>query len=236
MVSSLCKISIIIITADRRERFTRVLQSILNQVELYDLELIVIDCSAKTKIPLEIPDHVKHTILETEIRSLGQLRELGFQNSSGEYIVFLEEHCKLDQNWLSEIRMTIDQYRPDGIACRITTANSKNFFAKINDFVHFFPFFSLHPTKKIQAMPSNNPVFNRYVLLSLNNDSLDILLDHEVFLHKKLKTSGFSIYFNPDIKIHHYSETKIYDILRASFLYTVSLENQRLKSKRQPSS
>jgi len=96
-------VSIIIPTYNRTDLLPRAIQSVINQT-YKDWELIVVDDCSKDKTPEIIKDwerkdqRIKGILLDKNSGGPAHPRNIGIQNSHGEYIAFLDH----DDEWLPE--------------------------------------------------------------------------------------------------------------------------------------
>lgn len=106
------KVSIVIITKDRREDLAKALASI-RQVR-YPKEKIEIVVVEEADRPDPIPE-VHYVFLPRDDKGFGFARNRGVKESSGDVIVFVDDDCIVAENWLGELTAPFEDPEVGGV-------------------------------------------------------------------------------------------------------------------------
>lgn len=121
------KISVIIPTYNRAEMLKGALFSLMKQARIPD-EVVVVNNNSSDNTPEVVADfkdklNIKYLIEPTQGTSTA--RNTGIKNASGEIIVFLDDDCVADENWLHYLELpflrdsSIGMVGGEIFACRV---------------------------------------------------------------------------------------------------------------------
>ena len=108
--------SVIIPTLNEGSLLRMTVESILSQTEYPNYEVLVVDDGSTDGScePLQDRDN-RVQVIRSEGVGVAQARNLGASHARGEYLVFIDAHCRVTPNWLSGLTGTLAE--PDvGIA------------------------------------------------------------------------------------------------------------------------
>lgn len=110
-------LTILLCTYNRAKLLKPLLDDLINQINRQnrnDLEILLINNNSDDdteKIALEYKNKVKFIRYETEKKQgLAVARNKGLELAHGNIIVFIDDDIKLDENWLSELLISLEKY------------------------------------------------------------------------------------------------------------------------------
>jgi glycosyltransferase involved in cell wall biosynthesis len=209
------KISVIICTYNRAESLKKTLDSIKNMSIPNDLswEILMVDnnSSDNTKKVIEefrIKSGLNVVYVFEEKRGLSNARNSGIRNAQGEIIVFTDDDCIPDKNWLffiskefeadpslSLIGGRVELYDPNDQPVTIRTSKERNHFTSIGQLFSLIPGcnFAFH-RRILDALGGFDPDFGAGTRVKAAEDS--------DFLYRAYKM-GFKMVYSPEILVYH---------------------------------
>lgn len=168
------KVSILVQTVEPWPAAKIALDKILLQAELgADCELILTDSNKITeRVPkkyLEQFPNYKHIISDT--KSIMHLRSLGINNSAGEIIAITEDHCEINNNWISNIKKALEENpKIDVIGGNVRNGSAESCFDRANYWWTFNRYVEITHTKNLAPCIAN-VAMKREVVNHLNIDA-----------------------------------------------------------------
>jgi GT2 family glycosyltransferase len=123
------RVSVVMPTRDRPDQIDRALQAVMSNT-LTDFELVLVDQGSRDKAAADIAEQLgKSDPRIRAVRDTGvgasRARNLGAAASSAEIIVFIDDDCEADADWLQSFVSAFDEHPDAGIACgKVTPAPS----------------------------------------------------------------------------------------------------------------
>lgn len=204
-------ISVIVVTYNRKFLLKECIESILNQKINEEVEIIVMDNYSCDKtedfIKKCLGDRAKFFKNKSRM-SLSACKTSGVNVASGEVIAFIDDDCLASEDWLNEIKKSLNSYdfvggltlpTPD-IVFPWWWTRSLDWLIGINT----------KPNEKFPPLGSNI-AFNKYVLDALQKDEQNIILRYSQYLPygednyriKKALVLEFSMGINPNMIVYH---------------------------------
>lgn len=234
-VNSFPKISIIMLTFNNLILNERCLESILQNADYPNFELIVVDNASQDGTPEYLlaqakrDDRIK-VILNQENKGFAGGNNQGAAASTGDYLVFLNNDTIVTRGWLHGLLRALKREESAGMVGPVTNAIGNE--AKVN--TTYTRISEINQFAAIRAMEHRGKAFQIANLAlycaMIRKDLFDQLggLDEgyavgmfeDDDLAMKLKAQGYKLYCAEDVFIHHYHQ--------ASFRILSSDENQRI--------
>ncbi len=100
----------------------------------------------------------------------------------------------------------------------------------VSDAIHLMNYAQYLPSsplrEDLEMLEGHNCTYKREVLLSYGGE-LPLLMSNEPLLHWRLSRDGHIIQLNPRIRVHHRNETRLRDICRGYFLWSLQFGDSR---------
>ncbi len=206
------KISVIIVTFNRRPLLKSCLESILHQESYKDYEIIVIDNGSTDGTDNLVEATFKESV--KYIRNSGRIplntcKNLGIQNASGEIIAFIDDDCIAPNNWLDTIEKSIADY--DFIGGAVLPILNTRFPQWWNNSLNWLIGINPNPTGKFPPLGSNI-AFKKDALKELNkeNNKNSGLLPYveDYYRVKQALKTGLSLKVIPGMLVYHHIPTE----------------------------
>ncbi len=198
--------SVIICTYNRAHLLERVLRSLATQTVLSDqFEVIVVDDGAEDETPdvcrmmrREIPN--LRYIRNAHNLGLASAANVGFKSAIGEYILFTDDDCIPEGDWMERMRASLEQYPV--VAGAVESPNMP-YFTLCHNIAEFHRFMPGRKAEQIEFIAGANMGFRRPVLKALNGfqEGRRTAPDMECILRARLQK--YSIRFVPEAVVIH---------------------------------
>ena len=197
------KISVVIPSYNSKDTISAVLRGLEENVVLPE-EIIVVDSSddgtnllIKNKFPFVKLFHYKNRLLP------GAARNIGWKNSVGDIIAFLDADCIPDSQWVSTIINAHNSYRyVAGITGSFEVANPHDIWGLIVFAAELGASLPGRQISNSRLAPSGNTSYKRFALETTGGFIEDMFCEDTV-LANKLKSIGYQILYMPDIRVQH---------------------------------
>jgi hypothetical protein len=220
-------VSIVVLVGDRRERAEDCLSSILSQARLQEAEILLIECGRGTHPPLRGSEGAGVKRIEgPKPASSGLARAHAVRAAAAPIVAFLEEHVRAEPGWLGAV-MEAHRSPAAAIGAVMICGNPGE---GVSDAIHLMNYSEYLPSSPLREdlamLEGHNCTYKRDVLLSYG-DRLPLLMSNEPLLHWRLREDGQVLQLNPAIRVIHRNETKLRDICRGYFLWSVNFGDSR---------
>jgi len=196
-------ISVIICTYNRANLLKRALNSLVRQT-VKEFELIIVDdgsedntCEICNSFKAQIPSlkyiYRKHS-------GLSSARNVGIKSSTGDYILFTDDDCIAEENWVERMSFYL---RRESIVAGAITSPVSNYLKLCHNIAQFHRFMPGRKAEYIKFIAGSNMGFN----ISVFNDTggfeenRKMAEDMEFILRSRVK--GYRIFFAPDASVLH---------------------------------
>lgn len=193
-------VSIIICTYNRSED----LQKTLSAFNFYNnpkVEIIVVD-DGSTDNTKEIVKHFGVTYIKNKAKAgIARVRNLGFRESSGDYIVYIDDDCIITEHWLFNLLNTFKDANVMGVGGQVIAQDNNNIISR----------FMLesgygNPPQVIRPENRVHPIL--YSLYQYMTKNLNPITDSKVKQHRVDELCGANCAFRREMleKINGYDE------------------------------
>jgi len=192
------KISFTIIAYNEEKNIANCINSILNQEELKDYEIVAVNDASNDKTSEIVKDlikknkHIKLVDLK-ENRGRGNARFVGVENSRGDYIAFVDADCILPKNWLKVCLSYLKEYDAvGGIA------------VPDGDVTYISQRFNLTPKiiPHTTGITGSNAIYKREIFKKIKLNS-NLRGGEDTDLNWNIHKAGFKIKLIPELIVKH---------------------------------
>lgn len=223
--------SIIICSRNRSEYLDKCLESISGQKKTEFLyETVVIDDASTDNTREVCYRHKVQLISSEEKRGIGHSREIGFRESKGDIVVFLDDDCTVEHDWLSNLygsfeddvigvggkieiipKTLADDYLKNtgyGLPASINFSKSKNPIKRFVTYVHENIKSSISTTNDVIPVAeiyTANAAFLKSAVKSVGGFDTALLSSEDSDLCRRLNKMfpNKKIVYNPRAKVYH---------------------------------
>lgn len=125
------KVSIIIDNPDNRHILNRCIKSIFRKTNYDNMEVIIVDSNKESELSkyykkVQLSNKIKIIMCDKENNNYSKTRDIGVENSNGEYIVFLDTHMEIiSDNWIETMLGNCQRNDVGVVGGKILYKNSK---------------------------------------------------------------------------------------------------------------
>ena len=205
----LMKISIVIPTKNNADILEKCLKAIRDQDFEEEVEIIIVDGHSDDGT-VDIAKKYGCKILYESIGTISGARNLGVENSSGDYLVFTDADCVPAKDWLKNI---IKEFR-DGIASvggpNITPGDDTEFAKCVGDVLELLSApgarytFNAEKVVEIYHNPTCNSAYRREVFQEVGGFNPKLVACDDEELDYRIRKKGYRILFTPHAVVYHY--------------------------------
>ncbi len=217
------KVSIIVLVRNREKYIGSCLESLLAQdIEKDSFEIIAVDNGSTDRTAQIIRSYpVKYLYLERP--SISAARNLGINNSSAEYVAFLDSDSVADKNWLKELLKGFDHPRIAGCGGKIFSLDIEdrqryNIWTKHKDFIECNKFC-------FPIILTGNAIFKKLLILEVglfDDKSLLELELEDTDISLRLHFYGYRFNYIDSAIVYHRIHTNVKDIFRKGYRHAQS--------------
>ena len=213
--------SVIVPTYNRISLLKETLRSLL-ELDHPNFEIIVVDDGSTDDTAACLAALAR----EEKIRYFSQrnqgpaiARNLGLENSRGEYIAFTDDDCIVPTDWLLKFSNHLVARTADGVGGKSRTGDPTNPFSVANDGIGNFLKDAL--SKSDGAVPyltSNNAAYSKEILMKVGGFDRGFTIGaEERDLNHRIVRSGGKLVYDPTIVINHYNNARLLGFVRHQF-------------------
>lgn len=237
------QISVIIPTYNRIEQLKKCLYSLFDQTfSRTNFEIIIIDdgsTDATENLVKSLQKKYKNLkYFKQKNKGPASARNLGLKHAKGHILAFLDDDCKVNDDWLDSLVNLHGDNNTFIIGGEIV--NEGNIFAKTVQISQVFWLNTIHtvsvktlkdflnlikkfedsgPQRFVNFLPSNNFSFKKIILKDVVFDESFYITGEDLDLCQTLKDKGYKLLYDPAIKVKHNPRLNFFSFIKKHFLY-----------------
>jgi hypothetical protein len=220
-------LSVILVVGGQRERAAAALRSLLEQSAIDRMEILLFDLGPDECPSLPNSDHCRVRMTSAGRRYLlAGARARGIRMARAPVIAFVEEHCLVQPGWAEAI-IQVDWQRWAGVGCDFFSANpnsgSSDKAFRMTYGIYIRPSPARGPTHFVSGQ---NSAFRRDVLLHYD-DQLELMMNADLVLQKKMREAGYELFQEPDARMAHRNENTMPRLAVGAFYWNWCFSNVR---------
>jgi cellulose synthase/poly-beta-1,6-N-acetylglucosamine synthase-like glycosyltransferase len=180
----------------------QVIRSVEEQTLSYqDIEIIVVGQDQYGLVPHHVP-----FIVTQQPMAAAQARNLGAQQTHGEYILFLDADCIAAPSLMEHLLARhVEGHAVVGGSIELVP---DNYWVMCDNLLSFTPFLSTAPPGPRRYLPSLNLSVARTLFTSLGgfNPHFPGAAGEDIDLSLRMRTCGYELYFEPRARVYHQPE------------------------------
>ena len=205
------KATIVVPTYNRSRFIEKAFSSLVNQDYPKDrLEIIVVDDGSADRTPEILKrfqsEYSYFRYLSQSNKGPATARNLGIRHASGEIILFIDDDCIADQNWVTELARGYQDPSVGGVAGRIKFVPSDDNIANRMAAQSNGRGQPIEPDGGIAFFITANASFKREVLDQMGgfDETFPHAVHEDVDLTHRVKQAGWKLLYSDDAVVHHY--------------------------------
>lgn len=223
------RLSIIIPSYNRPQRLATCLQSLCDlRGDFQCFEVAVVNDGSTVPYDETIAafaGRLNLIYLQQENRGPAAARNHGARETSGEYIVFLDDDCALPPDWLKQVQAHAEQDAIVG-GCTVNRLVDNVFSQASQVLIDYLYSYYNRDRDRGTFLTSNNMILPRRLFESIQGFDLDFsdAAAEDRDFCARLLHAGFAIKYRPAIKIHHYHHMQLGGYWRQHYRYGYSAQ------------
>jgi len=207
------KVSVVIPSYNSEETIVPCLESVLRQQCDFPFEVIVVDSSGDRTPELIQNKFPEVRLIHLPKRTLqGTARNLGFKESSGQVVAFLDSDCIACDAWLSHIENAfLRGYSVVGGGVR--NNNPQSLMSWAGYFMEFSEWLPVGSDRMVSHIPTCNIAYRRDVFQRYKGFADDMVPIEDFELNMRMQKGGETILFLPKVTVNHTHRTRLQDFL-----------------------
>ncbi len=199
-------VSVIICTYNRANSLKRTLRSLAKQTLDYrDFEIIVVDdgsIDSTSKTCKTMRDDLPNLryVSTGKHSGLAHARNLGIKESRGDCVLFLDDDCIAEEDWLECMKNALRKYR---IVAGVVRSPIDNYFKLCHNISQFHPFMPCQNNGYTEFIPGANMGFCRSVLEKLCGFQTDLTTSQDMEFILRARSEGYRAFFLKDAVVTH---------------------------------
>jgi hypothetical protein len=154
-------------------------------------------------------------------------RAFAVREAAAPVVAFVEEHVRVPEGWLPAVIRAHESSPAAAIGPVVICANPGE---GVSDAIHLMNYSEYLPGSPLREdlamLEGHNCTYKRNVLLGYG-ERLPLLMSNEPLLHWRMRREGHGVQLNPEIRVVHRNETRLRDICRGYFLWSLSFGASR---------
>lgn len=226
MLKNICDISIIITTYNREKNLFKIISSLNKQTNIFKSNIEIIICDSNSKKKNSVIAYIKNFLnlsisyYNCPINHQAFKRNYGAKKSRGSYLIFIDDDCFPDKNFLYNYLKILKLNRSKAVYCGLV---KYVVFNKIKNLIKYRQsrLISFKDVKKDFIPPKN------FISMNMALNKNDILFKKKFLFNDKFKFYGFEDYefayrlargfykfYLIKALVYHYDQRKFDDFLR----------------------
>ncbi|UCF94170.1 MAG: glycosyltransferase [Desulfobacterales bacterium] len=212
-------VSVIIASYNSSKTITACLEALRQQATSYPYEIVVADSSDDhtAKIIGEKFPEVK--LIRLPARTYpGPARNAAVQGSKGEILAFLDTDCTVPSDWLACIGRA-HQSGHQIVGGAVLNGTRHSYVGTAEHIIEFSEYSEWQKARSLRMIPTCNLSIRREIFDKAGRfESVDtgkmLFKSEDLLLCHRIRKHGYSIYYNPRIKVYHHNRTSLRRFLK----------------------
>lgn len=191
-------VSVIVPAKNEAKHISKCLMSIKNQDYPKDRYDITVIDNKSTDNTFEIAKNMGVAVLSTSAKKIGQVRNYGVENTSGDIVCFIDGDCIAKPDWLSSVSKLLD--------CKGNVAAVGGDAYVRDNATKFERYWFFVKTRRTDVMSSLNGAsmsFFRSIFYEVGGFREDINAGEDSYLSNEIKLSGYTLIWHSSADVIH---------------------------------
>ena len=212
-------VTVIIPSFNSENTIAACLNALLNQDFTGLKEIILVDSSQD-----KTPEIVRNDFPEVKLIHLeqktdpGTARNIGFKESKGDPVLFIDSDCEAEPDWMSRMVALHQSTTYAAIGGAVLNGNEKHSaVAWAGYLAEFREFLPAYPRREVTHIPTCNISYKRKILQESNGFDPHFYPQEDLVFNHWLTKNGQKILFDPQIRIRHHHRTDLKQFLKHQY-------------------
>jgi len=215
------KIDVLICTYNRHQLLRKALKSILLDADEQPDQLVIVNGGtqeADAVVEEFLPaDGVDILLITTQNVNLAVSRNIGLKHCTGDIIAMTDDDAEVFPDWIRQIKRLHEEIPSAGAIGGAVYPRQKQTVTSLVADVTTFP--SWPERKTVRTLPGVNISYKKAVLDSIGMQDETLFRGEDVDYNWRVQQAGYSIVYDPAMKVHHYHRPTMKGVLRQHYMY-----------------
>ena len=213
--------SVLICTYNRHELLRSALRSIvIDALEKPD-ELVVVnggdERTDQVVREFQNVNEVDVRLVKTVNKNLATSRNIGLENCRGNIVAMTDDDAEVFPDWVTLMKRVHAEHPEAGaVGGLVLGSNRESLVGKIADAVTFPSWSS---ARSVRTLPGVNVSYKRDVLSRIGAQDVELFRGEDVDFNWRVQKEGFSIWFDPAIKVYHHHRPTVKGFFNQHYMY-----------------
>lgn len=216
------KLSVLICTYNRPEMLDRALTALIDRTDEKPDQVVVVN-GGDSRADQVVNSFVGHSnvrvqLVNTVNVNLAVSRNLGLSYCEGEIVAMTDDDAEVFPDWVS-LHKRLHREHPEAGAVGgavIGVSSQKSFLSRLSDVVTFV---SPPEPANVRTLPGVNVSYKRQVLQQVGPQDESLFRGEDVDFNWRIQNLGYSIYYNPSVKVLHHHRPSLRRFLHQHHMY-----------------
>jgi GT2 family glycosyltransferase len=215
------KISVLICTYNRHDLLEPAIRSIVEGCQEKPDELVVVnggDERADTVVNRFVGlNSVEVRLIKTVNVNLANSRNIGLAECRGDVVAMTDDDAEVFPDWITRLRASFEANPGAGaVGGLVIGTNSESLVGKVADAITFPGW---EKPRDVRTLPGVNIAYRKEALAKIGLQDIELFRGEDVDFNWRLLQAGFTIRFDPSIKVYHTHRPTVRGFLNQHYMY-----------------
>ena len=156
-------------------------------------------------------------LVKTVNKNLATSRNIGLNHCRGSIVAMTDDDAEVFPDWVARLkRVHREQPRAGAVGGLVLGSNVDSLVGKVADAITFPAWQSARP---VRTLPGVNVSYKREVLDQIGAQDETLFRGEDVDFNWRVQQAGYTVYFDPSIKVHHHHRPTLKGFLNQHYMY-----------------
>ncbi len=215
------KFSVLICTYNRHHLLRGVLRSLIDGSDEKPDQIVVVnggDEHADHEVERWLYDpSIEVKLVKTVNKNLAASRNIGLAHCDGDIVAMTDDDAEVFPDWVSQMKRVHSEHPEAGaVGGVVLGTNADSLVGKVADLITFPVWMQAQP---VRTLPGVNVSYKRTVLDLLGPQDETLFRGEDVDYNWRVLQLGYTVYFDPAIKVYHHHRPTRKAFLRQHYMY-----------------
>jgi GT2 family glycosyltransferase len=156
-------------------------------------------------------------LVKTVNKNLATSRNIGLNHCRGRIVAMTDDDAEVFPDWVAQMkRVHREQPRAGAVGGLVLGSNVDSLVGKVADAITFPAWDS---ARAVRTLPGVNVSYKREVLDRIGAQDETLFRGEDVDFNWRVQQAGYTVYFDPSIKVHHHHRPTLKGFLNQHYMY-----------------
>jgi GT2 family glycosyltransferase len=212
--------SVLICTYNRHDLLPGVLRSLVHGCQEKPDEIVIVNGGDEKADRVVEEFQGRGTtvqLVKTVNKNLATSRNIGLRNCRGDIVAMTDDDAEVFPDWVTRMKQVHrEQPKAGAVGGLVLGSNVDSLVGKVADAVTFPAWATAQP---VRTLPGVNISYKREVLDQVGFQDETLARSEDVDFNWRVIQLGYTVYFDPSIKVHHHHRPTLRGFLNQHYMY-----------------